>query len=260
MRFFEMGGAHFFIFNLKPIVVTTEPFKQILMYKYIFIDLDDTIWDFHANAKNSLHVTFNNLGLNKHFENFEDFFRIYIKRNNELWDLYGAGKIAKEFLQAERFRHPLLQAGIEDEDFIKEMGRMYLDLLPERTILVPHAKELLDYLSEKYSLSIISNGFVEVQYKKIENSKIGHYFDHVVLSEEAKALKPDRRIFDYALNLNHAKAEETIMIGDIFQADIVGAQNAGIDQIFFNWRKTELKENETATYIVDSLQEIFDIL
>jgi len=230
------------------------------MYKYIFLDLDDTIWDFYANAKNSLNATFNELGLNNSFENFEEFFEIYMKRNNELWDLYGNGKITKDFLQIERFRYPLLRVGVEDDNFAKSMGKMYLDLLPERTMLIPHAKELLDYLSEKYKLTIISNGFAEVQHKKLKNSKIDHYFDYVVLSEEAKSLKPDRQIFDFALKLNNAKAEESIMIGDIFQADIIGAQNIGIDQIFFNWRKIELKENETATYIVNSLAEIFDIL
>ncbi len=230
------------------------------MYKYIFLDLDDTIWDFHANAKNSLNVAFNQLRLNNYFENFDEFFQIYMKRNNELWDEYGEGKIIKDFLQMERFRYPLVQAGVTDEDLSKKMGKMYLDLLPERTMLVPYAKELLDYLSAKYRLTIISNGFIEVQHKKLNNSKINHYFDHVVLSEEAKALKPDKRIFDFALELNNAKPTEAIMIGDIYQADILGAQNAGIDQIFFNWRKKEMKEDETATYSVETLKEIFEIL
>lgn len=234
--------------------------KTSMSYKHIFFDLDDTLWDFHANAKNSLKVTFNKLGVNRYFDDFEDFFRIYMERNNELWDLYGAGKITKDFLQAERFRHPLKHVGANNEALAQEMGKTYLDLLPERTILMPHAKELLDYLHEKYTLTIITNGFVGVQHKKIKNSQIEHYFKHIVLSEDAGALKPDKRIFEYALQLNHASAEEAIMIGDIFQADIVGAQNAGIDQIFFNWRKKQLNENEHATYIISSLSEVFDIL
>ena len=230
------------------------------MYKHVFIDLDDTIWDFHLNAKNSLHTAFNNLGLDAHFESFEYFFQLYLKRNHELWDLYGKGEISKTTLQAERFRYPLLQAGIESEELGKKMGEMYLKLLPERTILIPHARELLDYLSAKYTLTIISNGFMEVQHRKLKNSNIAHYFAHVVLSEDVNVLKPDRKIFDFALKLNDAKAEESIMIGDIFQADVIGAKNAGIDQIFFNRHKRELNENETATYIVNSLEEIFEIL
>ncbi|NDV46386.1 noncanonical pyrimidine nucleotidase, YjjG family [Paludibacter sp. 221] len=230
------------------------------MYKHVFLDLDDTIWDFHANAKKSLNITYDSLSLSSYFDCFEEFFDVYIQRNNELWDLYGAGEISKDFLQKERFRYPLSKAGIEDENLVRELGEMYLSLLPERTILVPHARELLDYLSQKYTLTIISNGFIEVQYRKLKNSGIDHYFKHVVLSEDAGALKPDRKIFDYALNLNNAKAEEAIMIGDIYQADIQGAQNAGIDQIFFNWRGVELSDGQSATHIVDMLEKVYMIL
>jgi len=127
-------------------------------------------------------------------------------------------------------------------------------------MLIPHARELLDYLAEKYTLTIISNGFVEVQHRKLKNSDIAHYFAHIVLSDDVKVLKPDRKIFDYALKLNNAQANEAIMIGDLFQTDILGAQNAGIDQIFFNRHKKGLKENETASYVVNSLREIFEIL
>lgn len=230
------------------------------MYKHVFFDLDDTLWDFHANAKHSLHITFDRLGLKEFFENFDEFFRIYMKRNNELWELYGAGRITKDFLQAERFRYPLRHVGAEDEALARRMGNTYMDLLPERIILVPHAQELLDYLYGKYTLSIISNGFMEVQHKKIHNSGIARYFRHVVLSEQAGALKPDRRIFDYALALNDARQEEAIMIGDLYQADIIGAQNAGIDQIFFNWRNVSLSPSEHATYTVHSLDEVSALL
>lgn len=230
------------------------------MYKHIFLDLDDTLWDFNANAEISLHTTFNNFGLNAHFESFEDYFQLYSKRNAELWDLYGKGEITKNELQSERFSYPLMQIGIANEEMSKKMGEMFLELLPENTILIPHARELLDYLAEKYTLTVISNGFVEVQHQKLKNSNIGRYFAHVVLSDDVKAMKPDRKIFDYALELNNAKANEAIMIGDLFQTDILGAQNAGIDQIFFNRHKKGLEKNETASYVVDSLKEIFEIL
>jgi len=230
------------------------------MYKYVFLDLDDTIWDFHANAEHSLRTAYNTLSLDNYFENFETFFRLYIKRNNELWDLYGAGELTKDFLQAERFRYPLRQAGAENDELAEKIGETYLKLLPERTILVPHAQELLEYLYEKYPLTIVSNGFAEIQEKKLTNSRIKRYFRHIVLSEDAGALKPDKKIFEHALRLNRAAPEETVMIGDIFQADIVGAQRAGIDQIFYNQRKYQFQENESATYTVSSLQEVFEIL
>ena len=127
-------------------------------------------------------------------------------------------------------------------------------------MLVPYAKELLDYLYPKYPLTIVSNGFIEVQYKKIHSCGIEQYFAHVVLSEAANALKPDKRIFEHALQLNNATASETIMIGDSYEADIVGARNAGIDQIYYNPQLEVKENNKPATYWVKSLEEIMNIL
>ncbi|MDD4970057.1 MAG: YjjG family noncanonical pyrimidine nucleotidase [Paludibacter sp.] len=229
------------------------------MYKYVFIDLDDTLWDFHANAKSSLHEIYEQKNLGQFFDSFEQYFNLYAKRNIELWEEYGKGTISKAELSLERFQHPLIQVGVDNAPLAKQIGDEYLALLPSRTMLVPYAMELLEYLAPKYPLTIVSNGFVEVQYKKLNSCNIGHYFAHVVLSEAAQALKPDKRIFEYALQLNNATASETIMIGDSYEADIVGAQNARIDQIYFN---PNLKSNDTfkATFKVKGLAEIFDIL
>jgi len=230
------------------------------MYKYVFIDLDDTLWDFHANAKLSLQEVYEYRKLNQYFDSFDQFFKIYAKRNLELWELYGKGMISKEFLMVERFRHPLAFVGIDNDELAIQIGDQFLDILPTKTILIPFAKELLDYLYPKYPLTIISNGFVEVQYKKLRSANLEHYFTHVVLSEAAKALKPDKRIFEYALQLNNAIAAETIMIGDSYEADIRGAQNAGIDQIYFNTRYSTSDKDKASTYWVKGLEEIFSIL
>lgn len=228
------------------------------MYKYIFIDLDDTIWDFHSNAKLSLADIFSERKLDRYFDNFEEFFAIYAKKNIELWDLYGKGIITKDFLMAERFRFPLAQMGVNDQKLAEAIGIQYLDILPTKKALMPHAIEILDYLHGKYPLTIISNGFVEVQYKKINSSNIAHYFKHIVLSEEANALKPDKRIFEHAMKLNGANANECIMIGDSYEADIVGAQNAGIDQVFYPLKKEDT--NKEATYTIQSLLELKNII
>jgi len=229
-------------------------------YKHIFIDLDDTLWDFHANAKDVLEEIYEEQKLSQHFKNFEEYFRIYAKRNLELWELYGKGEITKEFLNVERFRHPLKHVGVDNHKLAIETGIQFLEMLPIKTILIPYAKELLDYLYAKYPLTIVSNGFVEVQYKKLRNSQLESYFAHVVLSEAAKALKPSKLIFEYALQLNNAKASETIMIGDSYEADIKGAQNAGIDQIFFNLHSTTIDAANPPTYTISKLEEIVGIL
>ncbi|HEY6913664.1 MAG TPA: YjjG family noncanonical pyrimidine nucleotidase [Paludibacter sp.] len=230
------------------------------MYKFVFIDLDDTIWDFHANAKSTLHEIYEIRRLNRYFDSFEQYFGIYAKRNLELWDLYGRGEITKDSLTLERFLHPLLHVGINDPELALNIGREYLEMLPSRTELVPFAKELLDYLYLKYPLTIVSNGFIEVQYKKLRSANLEHYFSHVVLSEEAKALKPDKRIYEHALNLNKAKANETIMIGDSYEADIIGAQNAGIDQVYFNPELNLTNNNLECTFKINRLEELLPIL
>ena len=230
-----------------------------MKYKYVFLDLDDTIWDFHANAKSSLQEIYELRQLNRYFDSFDQYFSVYAKRNLELWDLYGKGEITKEYLSLERFSHPLAKVGVQDADLALKIGKEYLEMLPTRTALVPYAKELLEYLAPKYPLTIVSNGFVEVQYRKLKSCQIEHYFSHVVLSEEAKALKPDKRIFEYALQLNNASAAETIMIGDSYEADIIGARNAGIDQVWFNPTVNEIDHNLVSSFIVRQLNEIPEI-
>jgi len=230
-------------------------------YKYVFIDLDDTIWDFHANARLAMKDMFDDRDLIRYFEDFNQFFDIYAKRNIELWELYGKGEITKEYLSKERFLYPLSKMGITDEKLAVEIGQHYLDNLPTKTALMPHAIELLDYLTEKkYPLTIISNGFVEVQYRKMRSSGIEHYFNHIVLSEAAGALKPDKQIFEYALELNGAKPNEAIMIGDSYAADIVGAINAGIDSVYYPLHYPENGEKPECTYMIRSLREVMEIL
>lgn len=227
-------------------------------YKYVFIDLDDTLWDFHANAKSTLYEIYEEKNLAHHFENFDQYFNIYAKRNLELWEMYGRGEITKDELNFERFLHPLTQVGIGNATLAKQIGKEYLDLLPTRSALMPYAKELLDYLYLKYPLTIVSNGFIEVQYKKLKSCQLEKYFSHVVLSEVAKALKPDKRIFEYALQLNNATPAETIMIGDSYEADIKGAQNAGIDQVFYDQKGKE--KEELSTYYITKLEELIEII
>lgn len=227
-------------------------------YKYVFIDLDDTLWDFHSNAKICLEEIFEKHELNMLFDDFEAFFAIYARRNLELWDLYGKGEIEKEFLMMERFRYPLSLMGVDDEQVAKLIGDEYLDLLPTKHNLMPHARELLEYLSAKYPLTIISNGFVQTQHLKMQSSNIEHYFAHIVLSEQAQALKPDRKIFDYALQLNNALPHEAIMVGDSYLADICGARDAGIAQVYYP--NAARKEEHFATHIIDDLLELKNIL
>lgn len=224
-------------------------------YRYIFIDLDDTLWDFHTNARISLELMFHDRRLDHYFKDFDEFFRIYAKRNIELWEAYGKGEITQDFLKAERFRYPLSKMGVNDEELAEEIGHQYLDVLPTQKVLMPQALEILEYLSARYPLTLISNGFKETQHRKINSSGIADFFSHIVLSEEAGALKPDPKIFHYAMQLNNASADECIMIGDSYAADIQGAINAGIDQVYYPLDGLQ-KDNQPATYFIRNLSEL----
>lgn len=203
-------------------------------YKFLFIDLDDTLWDFHANAKSALHDVFMLQKLYERFDDFENFYEIYSKRNIELWTQYGQGLITKEYLTMERFLHPLRKVGVDDGELAVNMNAAFLQILGTKTQLIPNAKELLEFVTQKQiPITLISNGFKEVQHKKMSNSGIEHYFTHVVLSETAGALKPSPDIFNYALNLNNAAKEDVLMVGDSFEADIFGAISSEIDAVYF---------------------------
>ena len=232
-----------------------------MKYKYIFLDLDDTIWDFEVNAKSSLEDLYKVKNLSRYFDDFEHFFDIYINNNALLWKQYGEKKITKDYLVLNRFSYPFTKVGApQSDDFVLQMGCEYLDILSTKTVLVPYAQELLGYLSEKYPLTVVSNGFIEVQYKKMRSSDIEHYFSHIVFSEHVKAPKPDKRIFEHALSLNEAKAEQVVMIGDNFDADIRGAQNAGISTIYFNPKGKSIPEGQAPDSEVKSLSEVKNIL
>lgn len=232
-------------------------------YHYLFIDLDDTLWDFHSNAKAALHDVFHYEKLDERFPDFEAFYDIYSKRNIELWTQYGQGLITKEFLSMERFLYPLKKVGIHDAELAKKMNVSFLDLLATKTELIPYAVELLELSKRKnIPVTLISNGFKEVQYRKLRAANLEHYFTHIVLSEMVGALKPSPEIFNYALELNNASKEEVLMVGDSFEADMVGALMSGIDAVYLNPknRPVALEEPQEGFMQVKSLKEVMDVL
>lgn len=231
-------------------------------YEHIFIDLDDTIWDFTANSHVALETMYRDLDIARIYPDYDAFSSTYYAKNSELWTLYHHGKINKDFLIVERYAHLLRGIGYPDPDnrLATSMNNYYLDCLAEQSLLVPHAIELLQYLYKKgYKLYILSNGFMEVQHRKLQSAGIGQYFSRMVLSDEIGITKPDRRLFDYALQVTGGSAEKTLMIGDNYDADIVGAMNAGWGQIYFD-RYHRSITGQNPQHTVQSLDEIIAIL
>lgn len=229
------------------------------MYKSLFIDLDDTLWDFHLNGKECLEEMYYDYDYSKYYPTFQEYYDVYMPNNNHLWSLYRKGIIHKEELIVERFLFPVKQFGINDPEYAKNLSDDFLERTTRKTCLIDGTIELLEYLKPRYRMHILSNGFREVQYKKIENSGLRPYFDKIILSEDANINKPHTDMFTYALKNTNSKRDKTIMIGDSWEADIVGAKNSRIDQIWFNPLNLKPVEFEP-TYTVDSLLKIKEIL
>ena len=232
------------------------------MYKNIFIDLDNTLWDFQTNSKNVLSVLFYRYGLDKYFKDFDEYFKIYSEHNDYLWEQYALNKINKDELNKERFAYPLWQKNLDLPEVEEGMQENYLPLLSEQKVLIPDCIETLEYLKSRgYKLYLVSNGFVEIQHKKLSGAGLYKYFDKLFFSEEIKAHKPSKVFFDTAIKSTNSKKKESIVIGDNFLADIEGAKNAGLAQIWFCLSgsiPTELPFQPT--YVIKTLKELQNIL
>ena len=238
-------------------------------YKAIFLDWDDTIGDWTTAEHRALQDIYAHYQLNRLYSTFEDYLNAYKPYNLELWTMYGRGEVKKEKLHFERFYRPLITARSDlqkltanVENMAHEMGAEFLRLTNKYFCLMPDADRVVKYLAAKYPLTIISNGFKEVQYYKFEHSGLAKYFTHTLISEEIGINKPQPDIFRIALQRNSITAEQAIMVGDSYSSDIAGAKAAGIDQIWVtNERVKELtNEGLTATYIVPRFVDVMKIL
>ena len=204
------------------------------IYKNIFIDLDDTLYDFSAASREAFKETYDLLHYERFFSSFDHYMDIYSPYNLELWRIYGEGKITKDELNRMRYRHPLQVIGADNPELADTFCREALGRIPTKGNLIPGAIELLEYLRPKYRMFILSNGFTELQSRKMATAGIDKYFDDIILSEEIGINKPHPELFEYALKKSNSRLQESIMIGDMFDTDIKGAENIGMHQIFFN--------------------------
>lgn len=202
-------------------------------YTHLFFDLDNTLWDFNANSFDALHIALKKLGLNDQIEDYQRFYSIYHPINESLWALYRDNKINKSELRVRRFEETLEAYGTPMPGFGGAINDAYLNEMPSQLKLVDGAQQVLDYLHGKYRMAIITNGFREVQIDKIEQSGMSKFFEKIFISEEIGAQKPNKLIFEHALKSMNAPKKSTLMIGDSWEADIVGAMKMNIDQIYY---------------------------
>lgn len=228
-------------------------------YQCIFFDLDHTLWDYETNSKETLQELFTAYSLTeKGVHNFESFHREFRRVNAELWVLYDAGKIGSEVIRAERFKQILEVFKAFNEKLCTEISHEYLYTCPKKGNLMPNAISTLDYLSGKYKLSIITNGFEEIQNTKLTSGNLHKYFDYVVTSQHAGFKKPSREIFDYTLMKNSIGCGQAVMIGDNLVTDIGGARQASIDSVFFNHE--QIRHDSEIHVEINNLSELCELL
>jgi len=199
----------------------------------------------------------------KGVHDFDLFHRNYLVHNERLWEKYRNGQIRQDELRVKRMALALLDFKIADDMLVREMSVKFLELLPTRNILFPDATEVLSYLEDKgYQLHLITNGFEVTQNSKLRFSGLDTFFREVITSEGSNSLKPHREIFEYAFRKTGASPEKSIMIGDSIEVDIIGALNAGLNQVHVNHITNEpvpISGHQFPTYTVYKLKELREI-
>ena len=223
--------------------------------EHIFFDLDHTLWDFDKNSALTFEKIFE---LNKIAVNLNDFLEVYVPINFKYWKLYREEKVDKKTLKFSRLNDAFKAMEIDiSSRMVHKLSDDYITHLCTFNHLFAGAIDLLDYLTPKYQLHIITNGFKEAQQAKLNQSNIDHYFVTVTNSEMVGVKKPNPKIFKHALKMANASIVNSIMIGDNLEADILGALNIGIDAICFNYHNEVLGPDIIG---VDHLLEIKDYL
>ena len=227
-------------------------------YTHLFFDLDRTLWDFETNSTETLTEMYNEFSLRLYAPDFFSFFRSFHEVNDKLWLAYRNKEITKQQLRWQRFYLTLKSFDYSDEKLARELDEFYVKVSPFKTKLLPGTINLLDQLKEKYRMFILTNGFAEVQFVKLENCGLKKYFEKVYISEHIGFQKPAKEYFEFVLKDLNVSASDCLMIGDDCSTDITGAKNCNIDQVYYNSRKT--RTDCKATYEISELSELIRIL
>jgi len=220
----------------------------------IFFDLDHTLWDFERNSA----ATFQHL-LEKHELQLrlQDFLAVYVPINRAYWKAYRQAEVTKEQLRYGRLKDAFDELGYAVNDTtIHALAEGYINHLTSFSHVFDHTHSTLEYLRPKYKLHILTNGFKEIQHKKLSGAQIDQFFSCVINAEEVGVKKPDPEIFDAALKRAKVRPEQALMIGDDLEADVHGALNAGWSALHFNNENLESDPNCVSFSCLSELQRI----
>ncbi|MEQ8910615.1 MAG: YjjG family noncanonical pyrimidine nucleotidase [Vicingaceae bacterium] len=227
-------------------------------YQHLFFDLDRTLWDFERNSAEAIEELFYYHKMDKKLGvEFPEFFKVYSFINDELWAQYRKGDVVKDELRQQRYLLSFQHFGYDDAPLALQFNDEYVSTSSSKIHLLPNTLEVLDYLYNKYNLHIITNGFVEAQNVKLDNCNIRKFFKTIIISDGMGFRKPDKRIFHHAMKEAGAKSANSLMIGDDYGPDVIGAKAVGMDQVYLCPKP---EAGQIATFTISNLKELKQIL
>ncbi len=226
------------------------------MIKYIFFDLDETLFDFPLAERLAITETFTELGIDPTEENIERYSRI----NRLCWDGLERGELTRERLVILRFE--MLFSELSRADLSPDVAqRLYENALGGQHPFIEGAEDVLSELCENYELYAVTNGLYSVQSRRIKDAELDRFFKGYFISEKLGYSKPDRRFFDAAFaTLPCFDKNEAIVVGDSLQSDILGAKNAGLKSCLYNPKSKENKTGIIPDYQIKNLSELPGLL
>jgi len=228
-------------------------------YRSLFFDLDHTLWDYEANAEETLQEIYADYHLDKLIDSGSSHFvEVFFEVNNRLWDHFDRGLIHKSVIRNDRFDEIFKAFGVSNRETASKVNKAFITNCPHKTHTVPGAIDLLKAVKSKWSVHIITNGFKEVQWIKLNKSGLDQFVDQVFISEEMGAKKPDPVFFKKALAQSKSVAAESLVIGDNLNTDIKGARDFGLDHVYYNPKK--VLHNTSVTHEVHHLSQILELI
>lgn len=223
--------------------------------KWVFLDLDNTLWDFDANANEALKELYRRHSLHLHTDyHVDQFVSLYQDVNAAYWKRYERGEVSKEVLRTARFTDTFDAMGIPPVMQPADVWQEYLDICPIMTLMMPNALDALKKLSQRFKIALLTNGFEATQQTKIACSGIAPFVQFMVTSEALGIAKPSPAFFEKALLQANCTAEEVVYMGDTWDTDVLGGMGAGILTYWYR-REQPMRDHESAHFggVVDDL-------
>ena len=227
------------------------------MYKYLLWDIDGTVLDFLASEAHAIRFLFKKYNLGSLTN---EKLKMYSDINIKYWKMLERNELTKSEILIGRFKEFFSLIGI-DIGICEKFNEEYQLSLGDYVEFIDNAKEVLLSQKGRYTLIGVTNGTKVAQDKKLKLSGLDKVFDEVFISEVVGYEKPNKEFFDYVFKkLNVTDKNEVLIIGDSLSSDIKGGVNAGIDTCWFNPEHNINNLNILATYEIDNLNKLKDIL